>query len=125
MTQGLRGPQAFNIVDLIMLSECMPRRQSRKLIRLWTGPWRVVARVGEDIYQIKWRHRRRKFLIVHANRLKLFREAEGTAQERQGSGRQRGEDTGHNPSPSGDAELDVLDEVAGRGSRDFMRPTDG
>ena len=62
----LRGPQHFDVGDLVMLSETTPRGQSRKLTRPWTGPWKIISRMGEATYQLKWRDGRRKYLVVHS-----------------------------------------------------------
>lgn len=68
------GIHHFKEGDEVFLHEpAVPRGQCRKLTRPWSGPWIVVRELGESTYQIRWKESRRKYLTVHANRLKPFR----------------------------------------------------
>ena len=61
----------FKPGDLVWLNNpAVPRGQSKKLHRPWTGPYRVVSRLSEAVYRIQCVHTRRKRLVVHFDRLK-------------------------------------------------------
>ena len=48
----------------------VPRGQSKKLHRPWTGPYRIVAKLSDAVYHIQHSQARRKRLVVHFDRLK-------------------------------------------------------
>ncbi len=52
-----------------------------KLNRPWTGPWKIIKRLGEVVYRIKYEGSERvgvKRRIVHHNQLKRFHDVRET-----------------------------------------------
>ena len=63
--------QPFEPGDLVWLhSSAVPRGQSRKLHRPWTGPYRIASKLSDAVYRIQHSQTRRKCLVVHFDRLK-------------------------------------------------------
>ena len=61
----------FEEGDLVWLhSPATPRGKSRKLHRPWTGPYRVVRKLGDSVYRLQHTQNRRRRPVVHFNRLK-------------------------------------------------------
>ncbi|XP_011699787.1 PREDICTED: uncharacterized protein LOC105457055 [Wasmannia auropunctata] len=62
--------RTFNVGDLVLLhDETLRRGRSKKLEAPWVGPYRVVEKISDINYRIQVK---RKIILVHANRLKLF-----------------------------------------------------
>ena len=62
----------FATGDLVWLhSPAVPRGQSRKLHRPWSGPYRVVSKLSEVTYRIQNTRARRQRLVVHFDCLKV------------------------------------------------------
>ena len=63
--------EPFEPDDLVWL-HCLavPRGQSRKLHRPWTGPFRVVRKLSDATYRIQNVRAQRQRLVVHFDRLK-------------------------------------------------------
>ena len=58
--------------DLVWLhSPAVPRGQSKKLRRPWTGPFRVVRKLSDAVYRIQHAQAPRQRLVVHFDCLKL------------------------------------------------------
>ena len=63
--------EPFEPGDLVWLHcPAVPRGQSRKLHRPWTGPFRVVRKLSDATYRIQKVRVRRQRLVVHFDRLK-------------------------------------------------------
>lgn len=63
--------EPFTKGDLVWLHcPAVPRGQSKKLHRPWSGPYRIVSKLSEEIYRIQNMQRRNQRLVVHFNRLK-------------------------------------------------------
>jgi len=63
--------EPFKKGDLVWLySSAVPREQSRKLHRPWTGPYRTVKKLSEATYRIQNVRVSRQHLVVQFNRLK-------------------------------------------------------
>ena len=63
--------QPFKPGELVWLhSPAVPRGQSKKLHRPWTGPYRIVAKLSDAVYRIQHSQARRKRLVVHFDWLK-------------------------------------------------------
>ena len=61
----------FAPCDLVWLfSPEVPRGQSKKLHHPWSGPHRVIAKLGDSDYRVKKLTGRKKTQVVHFNRLK-------------------------------------------------------
>lgn len=62
----------FNVGNLVCLhSSLVPKGQSKKLHHPWTRPLRVVQRISESDYRIKALGQKKRFHVVHFDRLKL------------------------------------------------------
>ena len=72
---NLKGKKPeFEIGDLVLLyCPAIKRKRSKKLSRLWTGPYRVLRKLGPVNYEILRMHRsKEKKEIIHVDRLKEF-----------------------------------------------------
>ena len=75
-----RKSRPYKVGDLVWLEEkAVPRWVHRKFYHPWSGPWRVVKVISDVTYRIQseevaplWARRKTR-LIVHFNRLKLYR----------------------------------------------------
>ncbi len=62
----------FDLGDWVWLHcPAVPRGQSKKLHRPWSGPFRVVTKLSEGTYRIQNTRNRRQRRVVHFDRLKL------------------------------------------------------
>ena len=63
----------YKVGDLVWLhNPAIPRGLSRKLYCPWTGPHKVVKKLGSVVYRIQDARGRRKRKVVHFNRLKPY-----------------------------------------------------
>ncbi len=61
----------FEPGDLVWLhSPAVPRGQSKKLHRPWTGPFRIVRKLSDAVYRVQNTQARRQRMVVHFDRLK-------------------------------------------------------
>jgi hypothetical protein len=71
--------------DLVMWKDQKTRNgRCMKLNKPWTGPWKVIKRLGEVVYRIKYIGSNKvglKRRIVHHNQLKRFYETTGSQEE--------------------------------------------
>ena len=69
----------FKEGDMVLWLDRKTRRgRCMKLNRPWTGPWRIIKRLGEVVYRIKYEGNESvgiKRRIVHHNQIKRFHEA--------------------------------------------------
>ena len=101
--------RAYSVGDLVWLhTPAVPRGQSKKLHRLWQGPFRVVAKPSEVVYPLQHVQCRRQQPVVHFNRLKPCSSGVRLLPEHQWS-----QETPHHipPRPVG-AGLELLDDDA-------------
>jgi hypothetical protein len=72
----------FKEGDLVLWLDRKTRRgRCMKLNRPWTGPWKIIKRLGEVVYRIKYEGSERvgvKRRIVHHNQLKRFHDVRET-----------------------------------------------
>ena len=62
----------FNEGDWVWLhSVVIPRGQAKKFHRPWTGPFKIVRRIGDATYRIQDLRNRRRRVVVHFDRLKV------------------------------------------------------
>ena len=63
----------FKEGDLVLWLDRKTRRgRCMKLNRPWTGPWRIIKRLGEVVYRIKYEGSERVGVKIHHNQLKRF-----------------------------------------------------
>ena len=109
--------QPFNTGDLVWLhNPTVPRGKSKKLHRPWTGPFRVVKRLGEAVYRLQHVHGHRRRPVVHYNRLKPCPPTIrlGQADRRQGSSGQLRSDP---PPPPVGTGVQLLDDKLDHGGQ--------
>ena len=68
----LKGPPKYSQEKLRGTTQ--EKGLTTKLLHIWHGPWRVIARLSDVNYRIQNARRRRTFKIVHVARLKPFQE---------------------------------------------------
>ena len=59
--------------DLVWLYNAVVTKRKSRFHKPWTGPFRVVKKISEVIYQIQLLSNHRKHVVVHFDRLKLFK----------------------------------------------------
>ena len=61
----------FEIGDQVYLTEeSIPKERTEFFYRKWTGPYRIIDQIGDNLYEIK-QSQSEKSIIVHSNRLKF------------------------------------------------------
>ena len=61
----------FEIGDQVYLTEeSIPKERTKKFYRKWTGPYRIIDQIGDNLYEINQSQSEKSF-IVHSNRLKF------------------------------------------------------
>ncbi|KAK3104448.1 hypothetical protein FSP39_002287 [Pinctada imbricata] len=71
----------YDIGDLVRRSQPkIAKGTKQKLSRIWTGPWIIVKRLSEVLYQIK-HSKNSKPVIIHADNLKPYKGTRTTDQE--------------------------------------------
>ena len=66
--------EPFTAGDLVWLhSPVVGAGRSKKLHRLWTGPYRILKRLSEQVYRVQSTSGAKKRLVMHFNRLKPYR----------------------------------------------------
>ncbi|KAK3084183.1 hypothetical protein FSP39_009670 [Pinctada imbricata] len=71
----------YDIGDLVRRSQPkIAKGTKQKLSQIWTGPWIIVKRLSEVLYQIK-HSKNSKPVIIHADNLKPYKGTRTTGQE--------------------------------------------
>ncbi len=99
--------------DLVMWKDQKTRNgRCMKLNKLWTGPWKVIKRLGEVVYRIKYVGHGKvglKRRIVHHNQLKRYYETTDSYKEAERSETALIQSEDNNDRPENEADVVVID----------------